>query len=155
MTIINRLSVKRLLLLFLLLAPAAFTLAQNKNDLLTGFQTDLIKTGNSRYFQRFQTGAEGNYFLHKKFSATGGIEYWSGNRQLSLTTGARWYPMEDAFIRFRGLLGANDFAVGGGWSMPVKENLRFEALSDFYFAGHITIRVGFTYWIMNTSSGKK
>src|SRR5687768_5231547 len=103
MTIINRLSVKRLLLLFLLLAPAAFTLAQNKNDLLTGFQTDLIKTGNSRYFQRFQTGLEANYFFHKHFTATGGIEYWTQSRKLSLVTGLRWYPVDDAFIRVRGL----------------------------------------------------
>lgn len=138
-----------LLALFLLSSTACYS--QFKGDLIIGLQTDLIKTNNSGYFQRSQTGAEGNYFLHKKFSATGGIEYWSGNRQLSLTTGARWYPIEDAFIRFRGLLGANDFAVGGGWSMPVKENLRFEALSDFYFAGHITIRVGFTYQLLNTS----
>ena len=114
-------------------------------------QTDLIKTNNSAYFQRFQTGAEGNYFFHKKFAATGGIEYWSGNRQLSLTSGLRWYPVDEAFIRFRGLLGANDFAVGGGWTMPVKDNLRFEAMGDFYFAGHIAIRAGFTYLILNTS----
>jgi hypothetical protein len=118
---------------------------------MIGLQADLIKTNNSGYFQRFQTGAEGNYFFTKKFSATGGVEYWSGTRQLSLTTGARWYPIEEAFIRFRGLLGANDFAVGGGWSMPVKKNLRFEALGDFYFAGHITIRAGFTYLLINTS----
>jgi hypothetical protein len=147
--------VNRHLVIALLILSSSLSFSQSKGDLIIGIQVDLIKTNNSGYFQRFQTGAEGNYFLHKKFSATGGIEYWSGNRQLSLTTGARWYPMEDAFIRFRGLLGANDFAVGGGWSMPVKENLRFEALSDFYFAGHITIRVGFTYWIMNTSSEKK
>lgn len=120
--------------------------SQSKNDLLIGVQADLIKTNNTAYFQRFQFGAEGNYFLHKKFSATGGIEYWTTNTELSLTTGARWYPIEDAFIRVRGLLGANDFAIGGGWSMPVKAtNFRFEALSDFYFAGHIAIRAGFTY----------
>ena len=80
------------------------------------------------------------------------MEYWSGNRQFSLTTGARWYPVEEAFIRFRGLLGANDFALGGGWSMPVKEKFRFEAMGDFYFAGHITIRAGFTYRLLNTAN---
>ena len=137
---------KRLLFaLFVLLSNSC--LSQNKKDIIIGVQTDLIKTNNSAYFQRFQTGVEGNFFFHKKFTATGGIEYWSENRRLSLTTGARWYPTEEAFIRFRGLLGANDFAIGGGWSMPVKRNLRFEALSDFYFAGHITIRAGFTYSI--------
>jgi len=126
--------------------------SQNKNDLIVGVQADLIKTNNSGYFQRLQTGAEGNYFFHKKFTATGGIEYWSGNKQLSLTTGLRWYPVDEAFIRFRGLLGANDFSLGGGWTMPVKDKLRFEAMGDFYFAGHITIRAGFTYLLLNTSA---
>jgi hypothetical protein len=128
--------------------------AQSKGDILIGVQGDLIKTNNSGYFQRFQLGTEGNYFFHKKFSATGAMEYWSENRQFSLVAGARWYPIEDAFIRVRGLLGANDLAIGGGWSMPVKEKIRFEALSDFYFAGHITIRAGFTFLLMNTSHSK-
>lgn len=141
----------RLLLLAFLLLGSNICFSQSKNDILIGVQLDLIKTNNSGYFQRSQTGAEGNYFFHKQFSATGGIEYWSENKQLSLVTGVRWYPIEDAFIRFRGLLGANDFAIGGGWSMPVREKIRFEALSDFYFAGHITIRAGFTYTLMNTS----
>jgi hypothetical protein len=143
--------VNKHLLFALFVIHSVSCFSQNKNDLIIGLQSDLIKTNNSAYFQRLQTGAEGNYFIDKKFSATGGIEYWSGNRQLSLVTGARWYPIEDAFIRFRGLLGANDFAIGGGWSMPVKQNLRFEASSDFYFAGHITIRAGFTYLILNSS----
>ncbi len=132
-----------LLALFVFCSTAC--LSQSKNEIIIGLQLDLIKTNNSGYFQRFQTGAEGNYFFHEKFSVTGGMEYWTESRQFSLVTGARWYPVEDAFIRVRGLLGANDVSIGGGWSMPLKENLRFEALSDFYFAGHITIRAGFTY----------
>jgi hypothetical protein len=143
--------VNRLLALALLLLFFNVCSAQSKSDILIGVQLDLIKTNNSGYFQRFQTGAEGNWFLHKKFSASGGIEFWSENRQFSLVTGARWYPIEEAFIRARALLGANDFAIGGGWSMPVKDKIRFEAMSDFYFAGHITIRGGFTYLLMNTS----
>jgi hypothetical protein len=143
--------VNRLILLFFIALGSNVCFSQAKKDLLIGLQLDLIKTNNSGYFQRAQTGAEGNYFIHKKFAATGGVEYWSGSRQLSLVTGARWYPIEDAFIRFRGLLGANDFAVGGGWSMPVKDKIRFEAMSDFYFAGHITIRAGFTYQLLNAS----
>lgn len=129
---------------FFLLANACHS--QSKNDLLIGVQSDLIKTNNTGYFQRFQVGAEGNYFLFERFGITGGIEYWSAGRELSLTTGARWYPIDDAFFRVRGLLGANDFSLGAGWSMPLTlTNLRFEALGDFYFAGHIAIRAGFTY----------
>lgn len=144
----------RLIPLVLLLLATQVCHSQAKGDILIGLQADLIKTNNSGYFQRSQTGVDGNYFFHKKFSATGGIEYWSANKQFSIVTGARWYPTEDAFIRVRGLLGANDFAIGGGWSMPVKEKIRFEALSDFYFAGHITIRAGFTYTLMNTSGSE-
>jgi hypothetical protein len=139
--------VKKLLLLSTLLALATFGCAQSKNDLLIGLQTDLIKTGNSGYFQRFQSGLEGNYFFHQHFTMTGGLEYWTQTRELSVVTGLRWYPADEAFIRVRGLLGANDFSFGGGWSKPLRENLRFEAMSDFYFAGNITIRAGFTYRI--------
>jgi hypothetical protein len=139
-------------LFFLFLLAANVCFSQSKGDILIGLQSDLIKTNNSGYFQRFQLGSEGNYFVHKQFSGTGGIEYWSETRQLSVVAGARWYPVEEAFIRARGLLGANDFAIGGGWSMPVTEKIRFEAMGDFYFAGHITIRAGFTYHLINTSS---
>ena len=130
-------------LLLVTFVPAGFS--QSKGDLLIGAQTDLIKTNNSGYFERFQSGIEGNYFMHKSFTATGGLEYWTQSRQWSLVAGARWYPIDEAFIRLRGLLGANDLAIGGGWSRPVRENLRFEALTDFYFAGDITIRAGLTY----------
>lgn len=133
---------------------SAVCFSQQKGDILVGAHLDLIKTNNSAYFQRFQIGTEGNWFFHKRFTASGGVEYWSENRQPSVVAGARWYPVEEAFIRFRGLLGANDFAVGGGWSMPVRDKIRFEALSDFYFAGHITIRAGFTYLLLNTRGDK-
>jgi hypothetical protein len=149
MRIINFDSVKTYFLFLLMVALASSSCAQAKKDLLIGLQTDLIKTNNSGYFQRFQTGAEGNYFFHNRFTITGGIEYWTESRQLSLVSGVRWYPVDEAFLRLRGLLGANDFAIGGGWSRPVKENLRFEAMSDFYFAGHITIRAGFTYKLLS------
>jgi hypothetical protein len=148
---INFADVKSLVFLFAFLVPCTLSFGQAKNDLLIGLQTDLIKTGNAAYFQRFQSGIEGNYFFHQHFTMTGGIEYWTQTRQLSLVTGLRWYPADDAFVRVRGLLGANDFSFGGGWSKPLRENLRFEAISDFYFAGQITIRAGFTYTILNTS----
>ncbi|HEY0655105.1 MAG TPA: hypothetical protein VGD65_18350 [Chryseosolibacter sp.] len=144
----------RPLLFAFLLLSSTVCFSQTKGDILIGVQLDLIKTNNSGYFQRLQAGTEGNWFFHKRFTATGGFEYWSENRQPSLVTGVRWYPIEEAFLRVRGLLGANDFAVGGGWSMPVNEKIRFEALSDFYFAGHITIRAGFTYTLLNTSQKK-
>ena len=154
----NRITVflKRFVISFALVVTATAAIAQSKKDLLIGIQTDLIKTGNSAYFQRFQTGIEGNYFFHQDFTMTGGVEYWSQTNQLSLVTGLRWYPDDEAFIRIRGLLGANDFSFGGGWSRPLRENLRFEAMSDFYFAGHITIRAGLTYRILSiTSSGRR
>jgi hypothetical protein len=141
--------VKKALFLLVVMVWCGNGFAQKKQDLLIGIQADLIKTNNSGYFQRYQVGSEGNYFFHNRFSMTGGVEYWTESRQLSLVTGARWYPVEEAFVRVRALLGANDFAIGGGWSRPVTERVRFEALSDFYFAGHITIRAGFTYKLLD------
>jgi hypothetical protein len=136
---------KKSALAFLLSIFVGHAFSQATNDLMIGVQADLIKTNTAGYFKRFQVGAEGNFFFSEKFTITGGVEYWTQVRQFSLVAGGRWYPTSDAFLRFRGLLGANDFSLGGGWSRPVTGNLRFEALSDFYFAGHITIRAGFTY----------
>jgi hypothetical protein len=136
---------KKSVLAFLFAIIFGHVFSQVKNDLLIGVQADLIKTNTAGYFKRFQVGAEGNFFFSEKFTITGGVEYWTQVRQFSLVAGGRWYPTSDAFLRVRGLLGANDFSLGGGWSRPVTNDFRFEALSDFYFAGHITIRAGFTY----------
>ncbi len=134
---------KGLLIFCLLITGHCF--AQIQKDFLIGLNLDLIKSNQSAYFQRGQVGGEVNYYLSTKITATGGLEYWTQNRQLSAVAGARWYPVPEAFVRVRGLVGANDLSVGGGWAKPFKANWRFESMADFYFKGQIAIRVGFAH----------
>lgn len=120
--------------------------SQSVNDFLIGVNLDLIKSNQHGYFERTQAGVEVNYFLFSgKFAATGGAEYWTANKQLSSVVGARWYPVPEAFVRLRALIGANEVSLGGGWAKPLNENWRFEAMGDFYTDGHIAIRAGVAY----------
>jgi hypothetical protein len=107
---------------------------------------DLIKSDNDGYFEKTQVGLEGNYFISRKLTGTAGLEVWT-REKASAVIGARWYPVKDAYIRMRGLIGVNDFSMGGGWAKPLTEDLRFESMADFYFAGDFTIRAGIAYRI--------
>jgi hypothetical protein len=120
---------------------------QIANDVLVGLNVDLIKSNSSGYFQRIQTGFEGNYFLSEKFTGSAGVEYWSEGNQVSLALGGRWYPNPDAFVRVRGLIGADEISVGGGWAKPLNDNWRFEAIGEVFTGGNIMIRAGFAYLI--------
>jgi hypothetical protein len=120
--------------------------AQEKEDILLGSHMDLIKSNNDGFFEGVQIGLEGNYFVSEKFAATGGLEIW--NREgLSAVVGARWYPTSDAYVRLRGLIGANDLSIGGGFAKPIGELIRIEAMTDFYFNGTFTIRAGFAFLV--------
>lgn len=129
----------------MLLGLSAFP--QIAKDFMIASHLDLIKSDNEGHFEKVQVCAELNYFLSQKFTATGGMEYWSEGDEFSVVVGARWHPVPEAFIRLRGLIGANDISVGGGWAKPLKENWRFEAMGDVYAEGHIAIRAGFAYII--------
>ena len=111
---------------------------------MVGVQLDIVKTDNSGIFDKAQFGAEVNYFVTKSFTGTTGFEIWTGD-DVSFLIGARWYPTEDAFIRARGLIGENDLSIGGGWTKPINDRLRFEAIGDFYFKVDFSIRVGLVY----------
>jgi hypothetical protein len=116
--------------------------SQYNDGVLIGSNLDLIKSDHDGYFEKVQVGLEANYFLSDKVSATGGIEVWSRDGA-SAVMGARWYPIQDAFIRARGMIGKNDdFSIGGGWAKPMSETLRFESMADFYFEGTFSIRAG-------------
>lgn len=120
--------------------------AQIAEDLMIGGHFDLVKTDYSSILQKVQFGGEVNYFATKEITATAGFEYWT-SEGVSFLVGGRWYPRENAFVRVRGLVGANDLSIGGGWSKPINENLRFEAIGDFYFKVDFAIRVGIVYII--------
>ncbi len=132
-------------LLFLFFTTNSFS--QIAKDFQLGIQVDLIKSDNDGFFEKIQSSAELNYFISRKFTATGGGEWWTDGNEVSFVIGGRWYPIPEAFIRLRGLIGANDICIGGGWAKPLNENWKFEAMGDIYSGGYIAIRAGFAYVI--------
>lgn len=126
--------------------------AQSSNDILLSSGFDLIKTDYSRFGDKLQLGAEANYFVVRHFAAGAGLELWTRNTN-SFAMGMRYYPLDNFFVRFRGLIGANDVVLGGGWSKPINEKLRFEAIGDFYFRQtEFGIRAGVGYVIKSKGS---
>jgi hypothetical protein len=138
-------TMKRIALIPLLIFPFLVS-AQIAHDFLVGTSLDLIKSDNDGYFEKAQVGLEVNYFVTRKFTGTVGVEVWTRDNA-SAVLGARWYPIQDAFVRLRGLIGENDISIGGGWAKPMTEELRFEAMADFYFDGNFSIRGGIAYLI--------
>lgn len=121
--------------------------AQSSNDILLSGGFDLIKTDYSRFADKLQLGAEANYFVVRHFAAGAGVELWTRHPS-SFAMGVRYYPIDNFFVRFRGLIGANDVALGGGWSKPINEKWRFEAIGDFYLGQtEFSIRAGVGYVI--------
>jgi hypothetical protein len=118
--------------------------AQIANDYMVGISADLIKTDTDGMLKKVQAGAEFNYFLHRKVTVTGGFELWTDD-EIGFVIGGRWFPTEDFFVRARGLVGINDVNIGGGWTQPLGEHFKFEAIGDFYFQGHFAIRAGINY----------
>jgi len=106
----------------------------------------LIKTDIVQSFDKAQIGIEGNYFVVRHFAVGAGLEYWTAGDRISFVMGARYYPNDNFFCRFRGLIGANEVAVGAGYAHPIKEFLRIEAMGDFYVVNtEFAIRLGLAY----------
>ena len=121
--------------------------SQSNNDIMIGGSLDLIKTDYSNFLDKAQIGLEANYFVVRHFAASGGVELWT-NQKSSFMMGMRWYPLDHVFVRARGLIGANDVALGGGWVKPINDTWRFEAMGDFYIAEtEFAIRAGLSYVI--------
>ena len=142
-------SVKTILVLLFIFAIAGVQAlkAQSTHDLLVSGGLDVIKTDNTKLFDKAQVGLEANYFLQRHFSVGAGAEFWTRQRN-SFVMGVRWYPIDEVFFRFRGLIGANDAALGAGWSKALSEKWRFEAMGDFYFnQSAFGARAGLSYVI--------
>jgi hypothetical protein len=137
----------RLIIILLLLFSSVEAFAQEAGDFLVGLHMDLIKSDYDSYFEKAQVGLEGSYFISRKFAGTGGIEVWT-REGASAVIGMRYFPINDAYIRVRGLIGANDLSIGGGWAKPMTEELRFESMADFYFNGTFCIRAGLAFLII-------
>src|SRR3954462_3593733 len=121
--------------------------AQSTNDFLISGGFDFIKTDINKAFEKAQVGLEVNYFLQRKFAVGAGGEFWTRGANL-FVLGARYYPTENIFVRMRGLIGANDLAIGGGYSKPIHKYWRLEAMGDVYLAHpNFAFRGGVSYVI--------
>ena len=134
----------RLIVLLILYTIPILSFGQKVHHMLIGLQTDLIKSNNDGFFEKAQIGAEANYFFSRKFSVSGGVEWWTDD-EISLALGARWSPLDDAFFRGRFLVGEQDISLGAGWAKPMNDNFRMEAMADLYFSGQLAIRAGVAY----------
>jgi hypothetical protein len=122
--------------------------AQSTKDILVGAGFDLVKTDISKVFNKAQIGFEGHYFIVRHFAVGAGAELWTTGQRSSFMMGVRYYATENLFIRFRGLIGANEAALGVGWSHPLNESFRVEAMGDFYMVNtDFALRVGVAYII--------
>ena len=137
----------RNIILLLLLTTASIAYSQSTNSIMVSGAIDVLKTDYNGFFDKAQFGFEGHYFVVRHFAAGAGVEVWT-DRPTSFVMGMRWYPNDFLFVRFRGLIGINDAAIGAGWSKPLSDKWRFEAMGDFYFdATEFGLRAGVSYLI--------
>ncbi len=121
--------------------------AQSTHDFMVSGAMDIIKTDNYKLFDKAQIGLEANYFVERHFAVGAGVEIWTKQKN-SFVMGARWYANENIFVRFRGLIGANEAALGAGWSKALNESWRLEAIGDYYFnSSQFAFRAGVSYII--------
>ncbi|GAB1444903.1 hypothetical protein MASR2M41_05450 [Flammeovirgaceae bacterium] len=121
--------------------------AQSTGDIMLGGGLDFIKTDNPGLFKKSQIGFEVNYFVVRHFAVGLGGEIWS-NQNNSFTMGARWYANDNVFLKFKGLIGANDVAIGGGYAKALTQYLRLEGMGDFYVnSTEFGVRIGLAYVI--------
>lgn len=121
--------------------------AQSTSDIMIGGGVDFIKTDNPGVFEKSQIGFEVNYFVVRHFAVGLGAEIWS-NQKNSFAMGARWYANENVFLKFKGLIGANDVALGAGYAKALTQYLRLEGMGDFYVnSTEFGIRIGLAYVI--------
>jgi hypothetical protein len=138
---------KKILAVFTVVFFTLNAYPQIAKDFMIGISADIVKSDYDGLFEKIQGGVEVNYFISRKFTMTAGGEIWTRGEEISLVMGARWYPVAEAFLRLRGLVGANDISLGGGWAKPLNEHWKFEAIADYYFEGDLAIRGGFIYVI--------
>ena len=123
----------------------ALCFSQRAQRVMIAAHADLIKSDNDGFFEKVQTGVEGSFYFSRKFAVTGGMDWRSADKAI-IVLGARFCPIDEAFVRVRGLV-KEDLSFGGGFSRPLIDNLRIEAMADYYFEGTIAIRAGLSYGI--------
>ncbi len=139
---------KRILIcLFVMIGGLTVAQAQSSNDIMVSGGFDLIKTDYDKAFDKVQLGFEVNYFVIRHFAVGAGVELWSKQKN-SFVMGMRWYANDNIYVRFRGLIGVNDAAIGAGYSKAINKDWRIDGIGDFYFdAGQFGLRAGVSYII--------
>jgi len=138
---------KNKLFLIVFILTAQWCVAQSSKSFVISVGGDVIKTDIQNFADKVQTGAELNYYLLRNFTVTAGFEFWSSGRE-SVVLGMRYYPHRNIFARFRGLIGANQVALGAGYSYPLNERFKLDGLGDFYFdSAEFAFRIGVSYVI--------
>lgn len=133
------------LLFIFFISPAFHLHAQSTGNFMLGGGIDVIKSDINNIAEKAQFGAELNYFITRNFTVTGGVDIWTRGDD-SFVLGMRWYPFNNFFLRFRGLIGANDNVVGAGISKPLDDHWLLDAMGDLYVdAGDVGFRVGIAY----------
>ncbi len=105
---------------------------QAETSILVSGAADLVRSDIPGVITRHQIGAEVNYFYLYNLSFSGGYEFNSawGNQ---VSVGSRFYPLESAFIRLRGLVGSqSDLALGLGYTHNISYRIRLEGMVDYY-----------------------
>lgn len=120
-----------------------------KSQYLFNASFDAYKTDNRRplrFANKAQFGLEFNYFLLTQLSFTAGAEIYTGGGS-SFIPGARFYPIEPVFLRFRPMIGRNiDYSFGVGYGRKVTDFWRVEVMTDYYFEhSDLAIRFGVGY----------
>ena len=139
---------KKIAFCFLLfLGWVKVTIGQSSNDIMVSGGFDLIKTDYKDPFAKAQFGIEANYFVVRHFAVGAGAEIWTKQKD-SFVMGMRWYANDNIYVRFRGLIGAYDAAIGAGYSKAINKDWRIDGIGDFYFdAGQFGLRAGVSYII--------
>jgi hypothetical protein len=142
----------RTILLILFITFKASTFAQSSREFMIGGGLDMIKSDINSVFDKAQVGFELNYFINRSFSVSGGYEIWS-NSSNSFVAGFRWYAANNLFLRYRGLIGVDNFSFGLGYGYPVTSQLRAEVMGDYYVNGNdVSLRAGISYILRKKNS---
>ncbi len=121
---------------------------QAEGSYLISGAIDLARTDAPGVIRRYQIGTEINYFHWYFLSFSGGYEF-NYDRPNQVTLGARAYPFESLFARFRGLIGKeSDVAFGLGYTYNATYRLRFEGMVDYYAISNAAgLRAGISFLI--------
>lgn len=135
--------------LFATLAFLCLITLAAKSQYLFNAGVDAYRTDNRRpveFVDKAQFGLEFNYFLLTQLSFTAGVEIYTDGGS-SFVPGARFYPIEPVFLRFRPMIGRNvDYSFGVGYGRKITDLWRLEVMTDYYFEySNVAIRFGVGY----------